>query len=380
VNRALAELLLDTLQLSPRADRAGPAKAWAGADVAANAEAIAAWITWEQAEQWLLRRLGDTGVLSEAPASLVAGLQRAARRDVKAGMAVDADTAEVVRTLAALGVPCVLLKGPARRAIAASLVLADARLTRDVDVLLPAGEAERAWRHLRSRGYTPYQYDPANVPAGESELQGPSPYHLRTLVREGRAAVELHFSTDRDLPPARAWERLWSTARVVWWQGLEVRVPSYTELFWQALTHADVNRPAGWSLRYWLDAVSVLAAQPVEWATVTDRLASVSQLERTRSHCWLAVAARIAGTDVPPAIAPPAPFALERLVSWRLEVVSHTRTPTGWTEKLLDEATRAEAGLGLAPLVSGRAWPVHVRRRSASLFARTAYAAWRLLP
>ena len=376
MSRALARLLVDTLRLSPPAERAGLVDRWAGPDVAANADAIAAWSAFEQVEQWLLRRLLDHGALAGAPAKLVTALQSATRRDVKAGMAVDADTADVLRLLAAHGVPCVLLKGPARRASVASLVLADARLTRDVDVLVPAGEAERVWRQLRARGYSPYKYDPGAVPPGETEVQGPSPYHLRTLVREGGSAVELHVTTERGLPPEQAWARLWSSARVVSWQGLDVHVPSGTELLWQALTHADVTRPPGWTLRYWLDAVSVLAAQPVDWATVIARVQPLPPGERTPALRWLSIGIRLAGTAQPAGVAPPVPFALERLLAWRLDVLATARRPR-WRQKLLDEATRMEAGLDFAPPVTGRSWPIQVRRRCVELAARGAYRAWR---
>jgi len=377
VSRSLARLLLDTLCLARASKEARLAERWASPDVATNAAAIAAWISWEAGEQWLLRRLADTGALPGVPAALAAALHDAARRDAKAGMAVDADAAEVVRTVAAQGVPCVLLKGPARRASSASLTLADARLTRDVDLLVPGADAERLWRLFRSRGWAPYQYDPERVPPGESELRGPSPNHLRTLVRRGKAAVELHTSTERALAPAEAWDRLWSSARVLSWQGLEVRVPSFTELLWQALTHADVTGPDGWSLRYWLDAASVLAAQPVDWNTIDSRLQSVPARVRTLALRWLSVACRLAGTAAPPLLTPPVPFHVERLVTWRLLVLAGGGTPLGWKEKLLDEGTRSEVGLPLAPLVSGRAWPIHVRRRSATLLARTAYLVWR---
>jgi hypothetical protein len=379
MSRALARLLLDTLRLTPAADRERLAERWAGHDVAAGARAIVAWIAWEQGEQWLLRRLADGGALPRVPVTLATALQNAARRDAKAGMAVDAESADVIRTITEQRAPCVLLKGPARRASAASLILADARLTRDVDVLVPAGDAERLWRHFRSRGYAPHLYDAATVPPGESELQGPSPYHLRTLVREGRAAVELHVSTERNLPPAAAWDRLWSTARVLSWQGLEVRVPAFTELLWQALTHADITQPDGWSLRYWLDAASVLAAQPVQWETIAARLQSAPPRERALALRWLAVAVRLAGAAAPPTMAAAIPLELDSLVAWRLGVLT-AGIPAGWRVKLLEEATRAQVGLGLAPLVDGRAWPIHVRRRIASLAARATYLTWRRLP
>ena len=378
MTRALAHLLLDTLRLTPEGDRDDLAARWSRPEIAARTEAIAAWIAWEQGEQWLLRRLATARVLAEAPVDLVEGLRAGARRDAMAAMTADADAADAVRVITAQGVPCMLLKGPARRASASSLTLADARLTRDVDVLVPARDGERLWHQFRSRGYAPFEYDPANLPPGESEVQGPSPYHLRTLVREGAAAVELHLSTERGLPPAVAWNRLWSSARTVSWQGLEVRVPSFTELLWQAITHADVTWTAGWSLRYWLDAASVLAAQPVEWETILARLQSMSPWERALAFRWLAVAIRLAGTPLPPAVARVAPLDFLGLVTWRLAMLTRFRRSASWRQKLLDEATRAEAGLGLAPLVGGRAWPVHARRRAATLAARAAYLAWRL--
>jgi hypothetical protein len=379
MSRVLAALLLDTLRLTPGSDQSSLAERWAGPGVPAGTRSIAAWIAWEQGEQWLLRRLADSGALPRIPARLATALQIAARRDAKAGMAVDADTAEVIRTIGEKGVPCVLLKGPARRASAASLVLADARLTRDVDVLVPAGEGERLWRHFRSLGYEPYQYDSANLPPGESELQGPSPYHLRTLAREGRAAVELHVSTERGLSPAAAWDRLWSTSRPLSWQGLDVRVPSFTELLWQALMHADVTQPAGWSLRFWLDAASVLAVQPVQWDIVVARLQPMPARERALALRWLAVAIRLAGATAPPSVAAAAPLALDRIVAWRLAVLV-AASPTAWRAKLLEEATRTEIGLGLTPLVRGRAWPIHLRRRIGTLAARATYLTWKHLP
>ena len=379
MSRSLARLLLDTLCLVPGSNQARLAERWAAPEVAASAGAVAAWISWEAGEQWLLRRLADAGALARVPATLATALHDAARRDAKAGMAVDADAAEVIRTIAAEGVPCVVLKGPGRRASAASLVLADARLTRDVDVLVPAADSERLWRLFKSRGWAPHQYDPTRVPPGETELRGPSPNHLRTLVRQGRAAVELHTSTERGLAPVEAWNRLWSSARVVSWQGFDVRVPSFTELLWQALTHADVTRPDGWSLRYWLDAASVLAAQPVEWETIAARLRSVPPRERVLAARWLDVACRLTGTVTPTTLATPSRLHLERLVSWRLSVLQGARRSRGWREKLLDEGTRTEVGLPLAPLVSGRAWPIHLRRRTATLIARAAYLGWRLL-
>jgi len=379
VSGSLAELLLDTLRLAPPSDAQELARRWSSPDVAARADGIAAWIAWEQAEQWLLRRLTDCGVLASVPPTLAAALQQAARRDAKAGLAVDADAADALSVLAEARIPCVLLKGPARRAAAASLVLGDARMTRDVDVLVRTSDAETAWRLFVARGWVPYQYDPAHLPPGETEMRGPSPYHLRTLIRPGRAAVELHVSIHRDLPPAVAWDRFSGTAQKISWQGLEVRVPAPTELLWHALVHARATSGPGWSLRYWLDAASVLAAGPVDWDTIVSRLDSGEPPGRTIAARWLSAATWLAGVHDPTACGASTPLALERLVAWRLAVLTHRDPDGSWTEKLLDEGTRAEAGLGLAPLIAGRAWPVRARRRVATLLARGVHSGWRLL-
>ena len=376
---ALARLLLDTLRLRPKPDHGDLAACWSHPDVAARADAIAAWVRWERAEQWLLRRLADGGSLEAAPPPLVASLKRAAREDAKAGMAVDAATSEVLRLLAAAGVPCVLLKGPARRAGAALYPLADARRTSDVDVLVPAVSAELAFRTLGSAGYAPlYGFDPGHARPGENEFWGPSRHHLRTLTRPGSAAVELHVSTSWELAADVAWERNASGASELQRQGHTVRVPSATELLWHALTHAKPSDPAAWILRYWLDASAVLAASDVDWMGIAARMAAGELADPPRARMWLSAAGQLAGVALPASVAPLRPFPLLRLVRWRLAVPARPDA-TSWREKLLDEATRTELGFGPAPFVAGRSWPIHVRRRTASLLARGSYYAWRVL-
>jgi len=380
VTAQLAQLLLDTLQLRPEPTRGDLAARWSRLQATGRAAAIATWLGWEGGEQWLLRRLADGGALSAAPPGLVQALRRAARDDAKAGMAIDAEAVLVLRVLSELDVPCVLLKGPARRAGAPSLALADARRTHDVDLLVPEVDVERAWRALLARGYAPtVRYTQASAPPEESELWGPSPYHPRPLLRPGGAAVELHVTTGSGLAPIEAWNRITSTAQEVQWQGLPARVPSPTELLWHALTHADVCQSFAWRLRHWLDAASVLAAQPVDWSAIHSRLGSPELPHRASALRWLSMASRLAGIALPPEMATQERLPLERLVEWRLAVFARHAAGAQWTEKLIDEGTRVAVGLGLAPLVAGRSWPIHVRRRSASLLARGRYCLWRVV-
>jgi hypothetical protein len=382
VSAELARLLLDTLRLggAPPADL--PSR-WASSEVEARAPTLSAWIAFERGEQWLLRRLADTGALAGAPRVLLAALRRASREHAMAGMAVDSETAAVARTLEARGIPCILLKGPARRAAAALYPLADARRTSDVDVLVPADRAEDAWRLLVASGYAPmYASQPALARPGDSELWMGSRHHLRPLMRPGRAAVELHVSTSWELPADVAWKRNATGASEIEQEDGTLRVPSATELLWHALTHAMVsaNQPRGpgaWLLRYWLDASAIMAAAEVDWSAIASRLGGPELPDGARARAWLSAAAQLAGAKTPASLAPDRAVPLQRLLAWRLWVFGRGSKAT-WQEKLLDEATRAESGLGLAPLVAGRSWPIHVRRRAATLLARGTYVAWRL--
>ena len=379
MSAALARLVLETLRLAPAGGSADLAARWSGPDVAARAEAIGVWAAWEGGEQWLLRRLAETGALAGAPPALVNSLRQATREHAAAGMAVDDETARVVRELASLGVAAVLLKGPARRAAVALYPMGAARRTSDVDVLVPTADAERAWRRLAALGYTPvYPFDPARAMPGESELWGPSRHHLRPIRRPGGAAVELHVSTSWELPPATAWARhSGSGTTEVPWQGLSVRVPSATELLWHGLTHAKPSEPGAWVLRFWLDAASLLAAPAVDWMTIAQRLGGAELPDRERAERWLAAAAQLAGVTLPTALAPRRPDPLLRLMAWRLTVFARAGMNASWRSKLLDEATRAELGVGVAPLIGGRSWPIVLRRRTASVSARLLYGAWR---
>jgi len=354
-------------------------------EVASSADAIAAWAGWEQGEQWLLRRLGQVAALEAAPARLVEALRRASRAHAQAGMAVDADTGSVVRALAAHNIPCVLLKGPARRAAAGLYPLADARRTSDVDVLVQTSQAEAAWRLLASSGYAPLEpFDPAHAQPGESELWAPSRHHLRPLTRPGGAAVELHVSTAWELPAAEAWSRSTAGAREIEWQGLTVRVPSATELLWHGLTHAQrwasqSRGPSTWILRYWLDAAAIQAAADVDWSHIAERLGGPELPDAARARLWLSAAAQLAGVPLPPSIAATRAFPLPEVLRWRLVVFTRTGADSRWRDKLLDEATRAELRLPLMPLVSERPLPIQLRRRTASLLARAVYVTWRSL-
>jgi hypothetical protein len=372
VTERLGRLLLDTLRLVP-GDADALRRRWTAPDVLARAAAIATWSAWEGTALWLRRRLADLDVLPRLPGALAEPLRRAGLRAAQAHLAIDAETEQVVRLLGAHEIACLLIKGPARRVVAPP-ALSDTRGTSDVDLLIPATEAARAWSLLRAAGYAPLAPHPG-APPPRTEMWGESQHHLRPLVRPGGVAVELHVSTSWELPPAVAWERLSATARAYPWRGLTVRCPSGTELLWHALTHAQIADPVAWRLRFWLDAATAMAVEPPDWDVIAVRLGGPESPGPTAA-LWLDAAAALAGVVLPPAIAPRR-YPLERMLTWRVSVYGRRALGRALREKLIDEATRAEAGIGLAPAVAGRGVTLHARRRLATIAARLGYALWR---
>jgi hypothetical protein len=317
----------------------------------------------------------------DPPPTLARPLRRAALRAAQGHLAIDAETERVVTLLGAAAVPCILIKGPARR-VAAPPWLVDTRATSDVDVLVPAPHAETAWRALRSDGYEPLPLG-VGAPAPRGELWGVSPHHLQPLVRPGGVAVDLHVSTQEELAPDEAWQRLCATARECRWRDRMVRVPSATEMTWHALTHAKAMYPPGWRLRFFLDAATAMALGPLDWPVIMNRMDSSESTDPTAARRWLAAAADLAGVALPEALAPARPYAQALMLEWRLRVCG-TRLGLAARGELLTESTRAALGLGWAPLVTARPLRIRVRRRLVrvarrrlvNVAARVAYAVW----
>jgi hypothetical protein len=158
-----------------------------------------------------------------------------------------------------------------------------------------------------------------------------------------------------------------------------VRVPCATELLWHALTHALHHGPRGFGLRYFLDAAVILAREgEVRWPTIVERLSGREVPDRTLALRWLHGAAELAGTPLPPPGDTVTGSPVRDALAWRLAVFGRPVRYAPWREKLLDEGTRAQLGLELAPLVRTRSIVVQARRRLATIAARGAYHLWRV--
>ena len=369
MKRATARLLLDTLRLGgggapePTAAR----KAWSRV----GTRALAALMVWEGGAQWLLRRRRETGLEDAAPPPFIAALRKVAMDEQARSMLVDAETQELERYLSERGIPSVLIKGPARRAASGLYPYADARATLDVDVLLPEQQVREVWDDLRERGW-PLATDPEATPLGH--------YHPPPLRGPMGVTVELHSSTGSAIPPDEAWRRATEGGAELEWNQVRVRVPPATELLWHGLTRALVAGPAGFRLRYFLDAAAVLASQhAIDWERVAARLDAAEDVIPSHARAWLRASAELAGCDLPASVRGAcAPFDLERALAWRLAAIA--RAGTGrFAERLLDEGTRAELGLGVAPVIAGTGPYSQIRRWLAGRTASLAYGAWRVV-
>ncbi|HSE51414.1 MAG TPA: nucleotidyltransferase family protein, partial [Gemmatimonadales bacterium] len=118
-------------------------------------------MAYEGAGIWLFRRLKALRILETLPAEFREQLKAQAFAAAIRGLRVEEEALATLRLLGAAGVPVVLIKGVARRALAPEFPYLDARITNDVDLLLPADRIREGYDLLVAQGYE--QTDPDDV-------------------------------------------------------------------------------------------------------------------------------------------------------------------------------------------------------------------------
>jgi len=359
------ELLVDSLRPVPRQAPAALASAWGGV----REDGLRSLVAREGAVLWLLRRLDALGAASAAPPGFVLWLRDEARGITARNLLVDAEAEGMLQLLADRGTPHVAIKGTARRASVTRYPGADARLTHDVDLLLPEQEVQPLWEHLRSLGWS-FAKDPLATPAGH--------YHPPPLLGPLGIAVELHSATSRAVSASECWRRATDEGVMVEWHGRSLRVPGPTELLWHALTHAMGDGIRGFALRYFLDVTVLLAAGvELDWPRLAARLAAGEVSDAGAARRWLGAAANLAGVPVPASVTAGAPpFDTPTALNWRIAVLAR-RTDTGFGARLLEEGTRTELGMPPAEVLPESGVFKQTRRWLASRAGRVAYRAWR---
>lgn len=363
-------LLLDTLRLRGGLDAPALRARWARV----STKGIRALAEYEGVSLWLHRRLQEIG--AEPSASFREKLRRVAMRSGLDNARIDAQALAVLLRLERAGYRCALIKGQARRAAVSRYPYADARPLSDVDLLVPESEADSAWSLLCATGFRRVYEDTVDWKAD---------HHRPTIIDESGVSVELHTTTGDGVPAQEAWRRATQGADELEWQGRRVAVPNATELLWQALSHAVSDGTRGFRLRTFHSMAVVLASDAViDWPLLAERLVTNEILAADRSSAAnhehvreiLGVAAALAGVRLPLNFTPRVLPDLARLLLWRARVLSSSHGESV-RDRLLDEALRVEAHLPLTPATPGGSVWRGLRRRGASVVARSAYLAWR---
>ena len=343
-------LLLATLRLSPqRADGDALREGWGRADH----RGLDSLVDFEGCALWLNRRL------RQIHANLGNRVTQLANDIAARNLLVDAETETTLGHVAALNIPCILLKGAARRALAHELPFADARPMFDVDILVPAAVAQDLWTALRREGY------PLVRPGHKLR---PEHHHLPELLGPAGVAVEIHTSVAPGIPPAVTWDRLRATARPIHRFGVETLVPSTTELLWDATMHAVRAGARGLRLHQLLAGSCIVATGAgAELREVRARLSRPSFSSPALASAWLDAATWLggAGDGDPPAM-------LQRALRWRLAVARRVRASPRVLGVWADEASRLEFDL---PPPRG---VTHGLRPLGAALVRNAYRWWKL--
>jgi hypothetical protein len=372
VTESVIGVLIDTLRLGAEPDGDLAAR-WRRVDTRNLPDLIA----YEGAAIWLIRRLRAGGILDVLPAAIGQQLRQQAIEDAALRMEVEVEAAGALTLLNRAKIPVILMKGIARCALAARYPFLDARRTTDVDLLVPLESIQDADLALRADGYVP-------VPPRSGIARR---HHHLPPLHKGRITVELHQSVSMRVPSHVAWERASDGSELVQWAGLNVQVPSATELAWNAAAHAMEDDDDGFRLYRFLELAALVNGNaPIDWALLTTRSATheafdadAGVLDRRRVvYNWIAGALalvpaerRANGMDLPG-------FDLHELLTWRLDVF-RVRSSLGraFAGRLLVEGTRSIVGMPLerSPATASR-WG-RIRRGVAANVSRAALRGWR---
>ncbi len=360
-----AELLLETLRFHGGLEPQRLTAAWA----AVKTKGLPRLVEFEGCALWLERRLQQLGAGDLLEPGFRTWLARRARDTAARNLLIDAQVDAVLRVLHSAGVPHVLLKGAARRAVADVLPFADARATVDVDVLVPAALAQQAWDRLRRSGYELAKHPRAIRPGH---------FHLPPLWDRARVAVELHTSTSPLVSPDEDWRRATTGGCEVERDGLRLRVPSATELVWHGLTHSLRNRSDAFRLRFLLDGAAIWASgAAVDWPEIGRRLDSDEIADRRSATAWLRAVAWLTGAVWPFAITGDlAQLDLALALRWRFAVLRMLRPNKPWTTLVVGEGTRSDLGLGLTPGEPQFSVSRRSLHRLGAAAGRAAYSLW----
>lgn len=336
-------------------------------------------MAYEGAGIWLFRRLRALRIFETLPAGFREQLKAQAFAAAMRGLRVEEEALETLRLLGSAGVPVVLIKGIARRALAPEFPYLDARITNDVDLLVPADRIQEGYDLLVSQGYEP---------ADPDDAKRRDHHHLPGLWNERRIAVELHATTSSRISPNTAWARASEGGRELEWGHLRVRVPAPTEIAWAATTHAINDMIVqGHRLQHFLEVAALAEPRPgLDWTLLLGRTGESETFEEESgtdyppaiARQWLQGSLQLVAAGIRPALPLPA-LDLEGLLGWRLTILASRSTlGRALSERLLEEGVRQLIGVDPQRAPSGTRPLYRLRRRLAGGMSRVVYRTWRM--
>ena len=362
-------LLIDTLALGTPALVERSAKWPEPMDPAAES-----LVRSEGAATWLFRRWREAGANDIAPGPLGSRIRALAMAELGLTLRVEDAAAEALAVLSTAGFEAVLLKGLAYRAVAHDIPYLDARSTMDVDLLVAPAEAAGAWQALRRAGFVRTPQPTFPKPAEH--------HHLDGLWSERRIAVELHTSTSSSCAPAEAWRRMRGGAVVRTLNGMNVLVPSVTELLWHAVEHSFTHDAAGFTLRQFLPGAALMAyGAPIDVDVIRHRVCLAQLREGNAGGVatpaaltrWLEMAGALARRDSVPRAWRGGYDHLWRLLSWRLRLFRQLAPNSRLHPYLREQGTRAEAGLAMVAIGANWSQRYRVQYLLLASLSRVAY-------
>ena len=337
-------------------------------------------MAYEGAGIWLFRRLRALRIFETLPAGFREQLKAQAFAAAMRGLRVEEEAIATLRLFGAAGVPVVLIKGIARRALAPGFPYLDARITNDVDLLLPIDRIREGYDLLVGQGYE--QTDPDDANRHDH-------HHLPGLWNQRRIAVELHATTSSRISPDVAWLRATEGGREVDWGDLRVRVPAPTEMAWAAATHAINDMIVqGHRLQHFLEVAALAHSHPrLDWSLLLRRTEESETFEESGAtyppvvaRQWLHASLQLVSARARPAELPPPALDLESLLGWRLAILGARKTlGRPLSERLLEEGVRQLIGVDQERAPAGTRPLYRLRRRLAGRMSRVVYRAWRAM-
>jgi len=368
VSRRLVPVLLETLRFG--AVPADPAGRWEGVPL----DGLDRLLAYEGAELWLFRRWRSTGAIDRLPEAATTTLRQRAIEISGVSLRIEEAAVQVLSLLRGAGIPVTLIKGMARKALAATCPYLDARGTQDVDLLVEESRVHEAQHLLMAAGYE-------EAKPGEALH-----HHLPALWNEARVGVELHWTTSRTEPGGTIWRRFHEAGTVIEWHGHQVRVPPATELAWHAAHHAVAPAESvvtGFRLTHFLEVAALEAASaPIDWDELMRRARETTLLPPDAdvpvpAHLverWLGMARWLGGGNP----LPERGRELEALLTWRLLVLTHRpRMGRALFARCMEEGPRALIGAPAEPLLPGVSWLGRTRRVIATGGTRLIFRTWR---